>query len=800
MSGRALVVGVTGISGGNLAQRLLADGWRVSGLCRRRTGSIARITPLAADLVDAEASPRPCAAPPRRTSSSRPGRAAPPRPRTSRSTGACSSNLLDATARREVGPPRRARHRPQALPRAVRGLRQGAAGHAVLRGAAAPAVRELLLRAGGHPLRGGGARRLHVVGAPPAHADRLGARQRHEHGRDARRLRGDLPRDGARGSASRARSEQWEAVTDVTDARLLADHLVWAATTPAAANQALNIVNGDVFRWRRLWPRLAAALGVEPEPYDGEPAPLEQQMADAGEVWPEIVRRHGLRDLPRRHARLVVAHGRRPGAHDRDVHRHGTQPAARLPRRARHASPRSPISSTACAPSGSCRERDARARAVAGGSRCARSASTPPATSASRTSPSRPRRARARSSCGSSTCGICGTDLHEYIAGPDRHARRAAPADRRAEPADPRARVRRRGRRGRRRASRASAEGDRVAIMPLAYCGRCAYCRARAAASLRDDGLRRALARWGGMAALATVDEYQVVPLPEGVTLRAGRADRAGRRRRLRRRASRRQARRPRAGHGRRPDRRAGGAVRPRRRRVGGVRLGAEPGAPRAGRGARRRDRARPDGRRRPGVPARAAATVSASTWRSSAPAIRAASTRPMRSLRKRGTLAQVGLFVGEATVDPMLWCLQRADDRRHLVLLGLRLRPHRGADRRRRPARGARRDAHGSTSTGRRTPSPSSPRARPTRSRCWSTSEEEPDEGPGLRGAATRRGRGRRRAGASPPTRCSCARATSASATRTSSSTRAATSSRSRTRSSPATSGRARSPRSAAA
>jgi nucleoside-diphosphate-sugar epimerase len=92
--------------------------------------------------------------------------------------------------------------------------------------------------------------------------------------------------------------QQWEAVTDVTDARLLADHLVWAATTPAAANQALNIVNGDVFRWRRLWPRLAAALDVEPAPFDGEPATLEEQMADAAGVWPEIVRRHGLRDIP----------------------------------------------------------------------------------------------------------------------------------------------------------------------------------------------------------------------------------------------------------------------------------------------------------------------------------------------------------------------------------------------------------------------------------------------------------------------------------------------------------------------
>jgi nucleoside-diphosphate-sugar epimerase len=104
-------------------------------------------------------------------------------------------------------------------------------------------------------------------------------------------------RETGRGFHFPGSREQWEAVTDVTDAGLLADHLVWAATTPAAANQALNIVNGDVFRWRRMWPRLAAALGVEPVAFSGEPAPLEQQMADAAEVWPGIVRRHGLRDF-----------------------------------------------------------------------------------------------------------------------------------------------------------------------------------------------------------------------------------------------------------------------------------------------------------------------------------------------------------------------------------------------------------------------------------------------------------------------------------------------------------------------
>ena len=130
--------------------------------------------------------------------------------------------------------------------------------------------------------------------------------------------------------------EQWEAVTDVTDAGLLADHLVWAATTPAAANHALNIVNGDVFRWRRLWPRLAAALGVEPVRFDGEPAPLEQQMADADEVWPAIVEPSRPARPARRHARFVVAHGRRPRAHRRDVHRHGREQAARLHGRPGH--------------------------------------------------------------------------------------------------------------------------------------------------------------------------------------------------------------------------------------------------------------------------------------------------------------------------------------------------------------------------------------------------------------------------------------------------------------------------------
>ena len=92
--------------------------------------------------------------------------------------------------------------------------------------------------------------------------------------------------------------EQYGAVTDVTDARILASQLEWAATSPAAANQALNIVNGDQFRWRRMWGVLAEALGVEPAEYPGHPTPLVDQMVDIAPTWDEIVARHGLRPHP----------------------------------------------------------------------------------------------------------------------------------------------------------------------------------------------------------------------------------------------------------------------------------------------------------------------------------------------------------------------------------------------------------------------------------------------------------------------------------------------------------------------
>jgi hypothetical protein len=45
-------------------------------------------------------------------------------------------------------------------------------------------------------------------------------------------------------------AQQWNGLTDVTDARILAKHMEWVATSEAGRHQAFNIVNGEIFRWR----------------------------------------------------------------------------------------------------------------------------------------------------------------------------------------------------------------------------------------------------------------------------------------------------------------------------------------------------------------------------------------------------------------------------------------------------------------------------------------------------------------------------------------------------------------------
>ena len=60
-------------------------------------------------------------------------------------------------------------------------------------------------------------------------------------------------------------------------------------------NQSFNVVNGDLFRWRHLWERLARHFGME----NGgvQTVSLARMMADKEPLWRAMAQRHGLRPL-----------------------------------------------------------------------------------------------------------------------------------------------------------------------------------------------------------------------------------------------------------------------------------------------------------------------------------------------------------------------------------------------------------------------------------------------------------------------------------------------------------------------
>ncbi|MDV6166915.1 SDR family oxidoreductase [Flavobacterium sp. DG1-102-2] len=91
-------------------------------------------------------------------------------------------------------------------------------------------------------------------------------------------------------------SAQWNGISDVTDARILAKQLVWASTTDAAKNEAFNVVNGDYFRWSWLWNKIAAYFGVEAVGYDGSIHTLENEMANDAPIWKQIAEKYNLKE------------------------------------------------------------------------------------------------------------------------------------------------------------------------------------------------------------------------------------------------------------------------------------------------------------------------------------------------------------------------------------------------------------------------------------------------------------------------------------------------------------------------
>ena len=298
MTKSALIAGVSGIVGNNLARRLVAEGWEVFGLARR-PGEIEGVKPVAGDLLD-PASLKAA------LGGLRPSHAfittwmrQPTEAENIRVNAGMVRNLLDvvtATGSLECVS-------------LVTGLKHYLGPFEAYGKGKLPET----------PFREE-QERLDIDNFYYAQEDEVfAAAERHGFGWTVQRPHtiigyaignamnmgvtlaayGTICRETGRPFTFPGSQVQWNSLTDMTDARLLARHLLWASTTPTARNQAFNVVNGDVFRWSWMWQRLAQHFGVDPVPPPPGGLPLETQLADAKPIWAEIAARRGLaeRDL-----------------------------------------------------------------------------------------------------------------------------------------------------------------------------------------------------------------------------------------------------------------------------------------------------------------------------------------------------------------------------------------------------------------------------------------------------------------------------------------------------------------------
>ena len=290
----ALVVGASGIVGNNLAQHLHQRGWQVFGLARRPPVGIDGVTPVAADLLD-PASVRLA------LQGLRPQNVfistwlrQNTEAENIKVNRAMVRNLLDA-----LSPTGSVRH--VAL---VTGLKHYLGPFEAYGKGALPATpfreeqprldienfyyaqEDELFAAARRDGFGWSVHRPHtIIGYAIGNAMNMGV---------TLAVYATICRESGRPFLFPGSAAQWNGLTDMTDAGLLARHMEWAATTEVARNQAFNVVNGDIFRWKWMWERLADWFGISPAPYPGEGIPLERQIADAGPIWAEIARKHNL--------------------------------------------------------------------------------------------------------------------------------------------------------------------------------------------------------------------------------------------------------------------------------------------------------------------------------------------------------------------------------------------------------------------------------------------------------------------------------------------------------------------------
>src|SRR3954447_11384374 len=291
---KALVVGASGISGNNTAHHLVQHGWEVSGISRRPLEALDGVTPISVDITDAGAVKAALA-----------GQAfthvfyctwsrQPTEAENCLVNGAMLRNVLDAVLpggsvrhvalatglKHYLGPFEAYAKTPMETP-----FRE-----------AQPRVpyqnfyydqEDILFeRAAEHDFTWSVHRAHTMIGWALGNAMNMGV---------TLAVYAAICKEQDRSFVFPGSPQQYGGVTDVTDATLLAEQMHWSATDPAGANEALNTVNGDVFRWRRMWEVIAEQLGVETAPYPGEARSLEAEMADAEPIWQQVVTKHDLR-------------------------------------------------------------------------------------------------------------------------------------------------------------------------------------------------------------------------------------------------------------------------------------------------------------------------------------------------------------------------------------------------------------------------------------------------------------------------------------------------------------------------
>jgi nucleoside-diphosphate-sugar epimerase len=293
MSRSALIAGVSGIAGGALAQHLLSNGWEVSGLARKPNAGLKGLRPIAADLLD-------------------------PAGLRAALDGVKPTHVFITTWLRQATEAENIRVNSAMVRNLLDALRPGAVEHVALvtglkhylgpfeaygkgKLPATPfreeqprldienfyyAQEDEVFAAAARDGFGWSVHRPHtIIGYAVGNAMNMGV---------TLATYATICREAGRPFIFPGSAVQWNSLTDMTDATQLARQLEWASITPAARDQAFNIVNGDVFRWKWMWERIAGWFGLEPAPFPETVTPLEVQLADAGPIWSEIARRHGL--------------------------------------------------------------------------------------------------------------------------------------------------------------------------------------------------------------------------------------------------------------------------------------------------------------------------------------------------------------------------------------------------------------------------------------------------------------------------------------------------------------------------